>query len=171
MIAYFGGRLAPPQAFWWLGAGLAVGAAGSFLPAPLRALLLAAGVLSAVMALVLRIRNREEIGAAETPSGNAPISELSPRAREIFKRLPDPLMLLDEAGRIILANPASAAAGTATLEGNHVSAVWRTPGLLEAIDGTARQGAASPHSLLSRYGCRWSTTIRPMSSARTMVRV
>jgi two-component system phosphate regulon sensor histidine kinase PhoR len=141
MAGQAGDRVALNGGLWWLAGGLAVGAAAYLLlvsDAP--------GVLAGACALVLALafatgrRRGERRTDANRAGADVTDSELSPRAREIFEHLPDPLMLLDEANRVILANAAMAAvAGTDTWR-KHVSAVLRTPALLEAIERTAATG-------------------------------
>src|SRR5579862_6194148 len=127
-------RLVVGEGLWWLAAGLAAGAALFMLNAPYAPeLLIVAGVLSAIAALALARRNDE--GSAVTPN-NSDVgpATLPPRAREMLERLPDPLMLLDESSRVVLANDAMRAfVGTDAIN-KHVSAVVRTPALLEAIE-------------------------------------
>ncbi len=66
---------------------------------------------------------------------------LSPLAREGFERLPDPLMILDVSSRVLFANaPMRAIVGPEPL-GKHVSAMFRTPTVLDAI---ARANAGEP---------------------------
>jgi two-component system phosphate regulon sensor histidine kinase PhoR len=55
-------------------------------------------------------------------------------AREVMQYLDDPLLLLDAAGRIVFANRAAEAVVGMDAERKHISAVLRTPELLEAIE-------------------------------------
>src|SRR5579862_8979349 len=138
-------RLVVGEGLWWLAAGLAAGAALFMLNAPYAPeLLIVAGVLSAIAALALARRNDE--GSAVTPN-NSDVgpATLPPRAREMLERLPDPLMLLDESNRIVLANNAMRAFVGTDANNKHVSAVVRTPALLEAIERTGT--TAQPQSV------------------------
>lgn len=134
-------RLALKQGLWWLCTGLVAGAAVFLLPAGLApALLVGVCIIVAGAALAIGAQKREERAAAIAQAGESMGSALPPRAREILERLPDPLMLLDEANRVILCNNAMVAViGTDTYN-KHVSAVLRTPALLEAIERTAATG-------------------------------
>ncbi|HLY04309.1 MAG TPA: ATP-binding protein [Rhizomicrobium sp.] len=133
-------RLALGQRLCWLAGGFAIGAALLLLRAPYAPeLLVVAGLLSVAFGLGLSRRSEEATTAA---SNGAEVSgtALPPRAREMLERLPDPLMLLDESNRVVLANAAmTALVGTET-RNKHVSAVLRTPALLEAIERTALTG-------------------------------
>ncbi|HEX4078343.1 MAG TPA: ATP-binding protein [Rhizomicrobium sp.] len=141
MVRSFRERVALGQGLWWLSAGVLAGAVACLAGArSAPELLLAAGVLGAIGAVALGARKREERGAASAPGGTSSTSELSPRAREILERLPDPLMLLDEASRVILANSAMVAVVGTDTQRKHVSSVLRTPALLEAIERTAATG-------------------------------
>jgi two-component system, OmpR family, phosphate regulon sensor histidine kinase PhoR len=134
-------RVALGQGLWWLSAGILAGAAVCLEAArSAPEFLLAAGVLGVVGAVALGARKKDDGTSASTPGGISTSSDISPRAREILERLPDPIMLLDEASRVILANSAMVAvAGTDTLR-KHISSVVRTPVLLEAIERTAATG-------------------------------
>jgi two-component system phosphate regulon sensor histidine kinase PhoR len=140
MAPFFGERFALREGLWWLAAGFAVGAAGFLLrPSYAFVLLITACALSAVIALALRRRHEQQVPAtpegAENRNGALPL-----RAREMLERLPDPLMLLDESNRIVLANNAMTAFVGTDAQDKHVSAVLRTPSLLEAIERTAATG-------------------------------
>ena len=74
------------------------------------------------------------IAARENPQ------PLSPLARAVIEKLPAPVMLLDEAKRVILVNGAMRALVGADAEMRHVSAVLRNPAVLAAIDHTADDG-------------------------------
>lgn len=122
------------EGFLWLGAGLACGAAVLLLGIPYApAVLLGAGLLSMGAALVLTRRDGGD--AAATPnSSETGTTALPSRAREMLERLPDPLMLLDESNRVVLANTAMRALVGTEANNKNVSAVLRTPALLEAIE-------------------------------------
>lgn len=141
MTGRIGGRIAPRRGLLWLAGGFGVGAALSLTRPDYTPEILAGACLFALAVALAsglhRGERRTATGQTDTDSADA---EISPRAREIFERLPDPLMLLDEANRITLANTAMmTVAGTDTWR-KHVSAVLRTPGLLEAIERTAATG-------------------------------
>ena len=135
-------RLAAGEGLWWLAAGLAFAAALFLLHAPYAPeLLIVAGLLSAAVALVLSRRNEEELAAAPN-AGEIGGTALPSRAREMLERLPDPLMLLDQSNRVFLANAAMTALVGTDANNKHVSAVLRTPAVLEAIERTAVTGQA-----------------------------
>jgi two-component system, OmpR family, phosphate regulon sensor histidine kinase PhoR len=134
-------RFAVRQGPWWLCAGLLAGVAALFMPpsyAP--GLLIGACVIIAAAALALGAQRREGGATASIQSGSPAATVLPPKAREILERLPDPLMLLDEANRLVLANNAMVAVIGTDTHSKHVSAVLRTPALLEAIERTTATG-------------------------------
>ena len=55
-------------------------------------------------------------------------------AREVFECMDDPLLILDLAGRVVFANRASQTLVGAEAERKRISAVLRTPEVLEAVD-------------------------------------
>src|SRR5438552_2767032 len=137
MAPHLGERLALREGLWWLAAGLATGAAGFLLrPSHASVLLITACALSAMVALAL-MRRQEQVLASPGNGTEIGNTGLPPRAREMLERLPDPLMLLDESNRIVLANHAMTALVGTDANNKHVSAVLRTPSLLEAIEQTA----------------------------------
>jgi two-component system phosphate regulon sensor histidine kinase PhoR len=71
------------------------------------------------------------------------IATLPSLARDILERLPDPLMLMDVSGRVILANGAMRGVVGVDAERKHVSAILRTPPVLEALRNTAATGEPS----------------------------
>jgi two-component system phosphate regulon sensor histidine kinase PhoR len=76
---------------------------------------------------------------APAPSGSAGLT-LPPAAAEIFEHLPDPILLLDPAGRVLFANRSMRAVIGLDAQKKHVSAVFRTPVVLQAIERTAATG-------------------------------
>jgi two-component system, OmpR family, phosphate regulon sensor histidine kinase PhoR len=135
-------RVALREGLWWLSGGLAAGSIACAIDIPhTPEILLGACVFSAVLAFTTRTRRAGEGGTGSSLSDDSvdPVL-LPPRARDLLERLPDPLMLLDETSRVILANRAMAAVvGTGTRR-KHVSAVLRTPSVLQAIERTAATG-------------------------------
>ena len=67
-------------------------------------------------------------------------TELPQVARDVFEGLPDPLMLVGSAGRIVFANGAMRALVGTGVERKQVSAVLRTPAVLQAVERTAESG-------------------------------
>ena len=65
---------------------------------------------------------------------------LSPLAREMLERLPDPLLLVNGGDRVLFANGAMREVIGVGVERKHISAVLRTPAVLEALQRTARTG-------------------------------
>ena len=71
-----------------------------------------------------------------------PEAQIPEAAREILEAIVDPLLLLDAGGRILFANRASELLIRPGAAGKHLSAVLRTPELLEAIDRVQSGGEA-----------------------------
>lgn len=97
----------------------------------------------AVVAGLLTARARPDLVASARSAGEASRSALPPLAREIFEHLPDPLMLLDSGGRVLFANGAMRTALGVATENKHVSALLRTPAVLESIERTSTTGEPS----------------------------
>ena len=127
--------------FWCIALG-AVAALAALHALPSIGLWLLAGVVVAAAFLFSLLSNRaghssDTVAAAQS---DRMVGLLPPLAREVLERLPDPLMLLDTAGRVIFANKAMMAVVGTDTHRKHVSAVLRTPAVLQAIDRTAASG-------------------------------
>jgi two-component system phosphate regulon sensor histidine kinase PhoR len=76
--------------------------------------------------------------AVPNPAANIPpvrdAGSLPDSAREIFECIDDPLLILDLAGRVVFANRASQTLVGAEAERKRISAVLRTPEVLEAVE-------------------------------------
>jgi two-component system phosphate regulon sensor histidine kinase PhoR len=126
---------------WCLAAGLAAGASATVLPQPYAVSILVGGILASGFAAILLGGRTAQVDSAIAASRGDPASALlPPRAREIFERLPDPFMLLDVSGRVIFANKAMVAVIGTDTHKKHVSAVLRTPAVLQAVQRTASSG-------------------------------
>jgi two-component system phosphate regulon sensor histidine kinase PhoR len=127
------------QVSWGVAAGLAV--SGLLLPHVPRngiAIVLSAAALAALFALVA---GRQLHGRIEnTSAANADPDALPPLAREVFERLPDPLLLLDASGRVVFANKRMADAVGTDPQKKPISAVLRMPAVLHAIERTVATG-------------------------------
>jgi two-component system phosphate regulon sensor histidine kinase PhoR len=77
---------------------------------------------------------------AQAADGATAASVLPRIAREVFEGLPDPLLLAQQSGRVVFANRAMRALIGIGAEDKHVSAVLRTPGILQAVERTAATG-------------------------------
>ena len=127
------------SAFFWLAAGLGLaGAVALAWPASAPWMLFAAALCFA-LALFLGSSRRnadDQVTAAKT---NAALG-LPALAREVFERLPDPLMLVELSGRVVFANTAMTAVAGIDTQNKHISAVLRTPQVWQAIERTALTG-------------------------------
>jgi two-component system, OmpR family, phosphate regulon sensor histidine kinase PhoR len=102
-----------------------------------------AGLAAATFAaaLIAGVRHRNPISQAAVTGARADL--LPPLAREVFAQLPDPLMLLDASGRVIFANSAMGSVVGLDAQHKHVSAVWRTPAVLHAVERTMATGEST----------------------------
>jgi len=128
-------------AFVWLATGL--GCAGLIAlawPSAAPYMLLAAALCFALALFVGSRRRNDDAQVAAAKSDPALVLGLPALAREVFERLPDPLMLVDVSGRVVFANTAmTQVAGTDT-QNKRVSAVLRTPQVWQAVERTALTG-------------------------------
>jgi two-component system phosphate regulon sensor histidine kinase PhoR len=106
---------------------------------------IAFGLLAIAALIVQAIVARNRINAMGSADGHSQsdISALPPLAREVLERIPDPLMLMDVSGRVILANRAMRDVVGIDAERKHISAIIRTPAVLDTIRKTASTGETS----------------------------
>ena len=97
----------------------------------------------AVVVTAVAIRTRPLLDQTNRAPGQSDIAALPPLAREVLERLPDPLMLIDAMGRVMLVNRAMRGVIGVNAERKHVSALLRTPGVLEAIRRTSESGESA----------------------------
>jgi two-component system phosphate regulon sensor histidine kinase PhoR len=119
-------------AFFWLAAGLGLaGAVALAFPyyAPWT-LFLAALCLIAAFLAGSRAHNVDDTVTAAKAD---PVLGLPALARDVFERLPDPLMLVDGAGRVMFSNRAMTAVVGTDTQNKRVSAVLRTPQVWLAV--------------------------------------
>jgi len=127
--------------FWCIALGAVAALAALHVLPSLGLWLVAAAAIAAALLFSL-MRNRAERNGATVDAAKSDqmLALLPPLAREVLERLPDPLMLLDSSGRVIFANKAMVAVVGTDTQKKHVSAVLRTPAVLQAIDRTAASG-------------------------------
>jgi len=129
------------RAAWGLALGIAAGALLMTSHVPQRAIVTAACAAGAV-ALAL-LAGRMLSGRVESTSlsgGDPNAAALTPLARELFERLPDPLLLLDASGRVVFANTGMANAVGTDPQRKPITAVLRVPAVLAAIERTLQTG-------------------------------
>jgi len=129
---------------WSAVAGLAVGAV-VFALFGITGAWVAFGVLTAaaIFVTIFVTQLRPMSGDISGASSHSDIAALPSLARDILERLPDPLMMMDVSGRVILANGAMRGVVGVDAERKHVSAILRTPPVLEALRNTATTGEPS----------------------------
>lgn len=144
MILRLRAGLSLPEELWWLAAGLIAGAAAFLLPVSIApGLLVAAGAFCIAAGFALGARQNTDGSIPHAHNSDSASAALPPRAREVLERLPDPLILLDETSRVVLANAAMVSVVGTDTQNKHVSAVLRIPALLGAVEHTAATGEAS----------------------------
>ena len=100
-------------------------------------------IAAAIVAGIVAERMRPRVSGAIATDANSSLAVLPPMAREIFEALPNPFMLLDASGRVLLANKAMRGVIGTGAEKKHVSSLLRTPPVLEAIARTTTTGEAT----------------------------
>jgi two-component system phosphate regulon sensor histidine kinase PhoR len=134
------------RGLWLLAGGLAAGAVAVWFAGVHGAWVVGAGAALAAAVAMFGQRRRERREAAKIPPATGANLMLLPGpAREIFERLPDPFLLLDASGRVIFANAAMNTVLGMDAQKKNVSAVLRTPAVLQAIQHT--QGSGEPASV------------------------
>ena len=125
---------------WWLAAaGLAAGGIVAGLGGRAALWLVLAAALAVSLAAAQMRRREARRAAVQTPAGTVALN-LPAGAPQVFEQLPDPLLLLDAGGRVIFANKAMRAVVGFDAQKKHVSAVLRTPSVLQAVERTAETG-------------------------------
>src|ERR1700754_38460 len=129
-------RIAWPLAAGMLAAVLLVTAFGTHL-AWIAFVLVA---FAALFASGVAVRMRPAFDPSGSGRDDASASGVPPLARDVFERLPDPLMLLGGSERAICVTRAMRAVIGVDAERKHVSALLRTPSVLAAIRRSAARG-------------------------------
>ncbi|MEI9994809.1 MAG: ATP-binding protein [Rhizomicrobium sp.] len=104
------------------------------------AIVVAGGIAVALLVSFIARQGRLHLLEQRAELGDPGKSALSPLAREVLAHLPDPLMLLDPAGRVLFANAAMYTVIGVAPENKHVSLLLRTPSVLEAIAHSTATG-------------------------------
>jgi two-component system phosphate regulon sensor histidine kinase PhoR len=129
------------SALYGLAAGLAIGGLLIASALPDRGFIaIGLAVLAFVAAIVFGFQVQRRRPIASVMAAVSGTEMPPPLAREIFAQLPDPLMLLDASGRVLFANAAMASVVGLDAQEKHVSAVWRAPAVLQAIQRTLETG-------------------------------
>ena len=134
------GSLVGAGVFAWLG----VSGMWVVLPA-----LVTAAVVASILAGRIRPAAKKDIA-----NGDPALPVLSPLAREVLERLPDPLMLVDTSGRVLFANRAMREVIGVGAERKHVSSLLRTPAVLEALARTSASGVRNSWLALAMKSTR-----------------
>ena len=126
--------------FWTAAAGLAAGIAVRYGLGQTGLWVGLGAAVGAAFAGVIPNRSTPSTEAGPATEHDPLSAALTPLARSLFEDLPDPLMLLDLSGRVLFANRPMRLIVGAGVERKHVSAVLRTPSVLEAIGQTVASG-------------------------------
>ena len=114
------------------------------MPAPYAPTILLAGIVaSGFAALIVGGTRAIESRSIAVAGGTVSASLIPARVGEVLERLPDPFMLLDDAGRVIFTNKAMVSIIGTDTQRKHVSAVLRTPAVLRSVERTATTGEAT----------------------------
>ncbi len=130
------------------GAALLGGLAGAATDPGPAAPAIGAAAAAALAAALLARRRPVEARPPSAPVHRPPPEGLPARGlapgigRLALERLPTPLLLIDEAGRIVYANPAARVLFERLREGEHYSMSFRAPGFLDALEGALAAGGA-----------------------------
>jgi len=137
------------RTLWAIAAALIAGAAIYAWLGP-QALIFAV-VVTSVAAISAGIGERPHKRSAEPAAGAAgdELSIISPLARELLERLPDPLMLINGGEKVLVANTAMRDVVGVNVERKHVSAVLRNPAVLDALSKTAATGVSGAVEFVS----------------------
>jgi len=129
------------RGLWLLAGGLALGVGAVWFAGVHGAWIAGVGAAIAAAAAMFGQRRRELREAAKAPPATAANMILAPGpVRDIFERLPDPLLLLEPSGRVIFANAAMNSVLGMEAQKKNVSTVLRTPVVLQAVERTAATG-------------------------------
>jgi two-component system phosphate regulon sensor histidine kinase PhoR len=119
---------------------MAAGVASTF-PSPYSwTTIIAATGLCSLAGLLLGSGKQKQSGDVATSGAHGATGLIPPRVAEVLERLPDPFMLLDDAGRVIFANKAMVVVVGTDTQRKHVSSVLRTPAVLQSVQRTAATG-------------------------------
>src|SRR4051794_6257765 len=141
-------RAALGGAFAFLAAGLLAGALIATLAGGLAWWLIAIAI---AVALTLAFGTIRRVNVRVRASENTEQPPALPvLAREILEAVPDPLLLVDDCGRVLFANRAMAAVAGTEAERKPVSAVLRVPAVLEAIERTSETGESADAEFIER---------------------
>ena len=102
-----------------------------------------AGVAALAVVVSIATLGMRPARSADPAADASAVPGLPAMAREVFERLPDPLMLIDATGRVTFANRAMHGVIGIDAERKHVSALLRTPSVLEAVRRTMATGETS----------------------------
>ena len=101
---------------------------------------IALGLGAVAAGAALFAANSEPRAVIDLRTGEASAALIPAIAPDVFEHLPDPLMLLDAGGRVVFANAAMVSVIGGGFARKHVSALLRTPSLLEAVERTTASG-------------------------------
>jgi two-component system, OmpR family, phosphate regulon sensor histidine kinase PhoR len=153
------------RAALWLIVAVAVIMASLVLIAGLSKTFALIGFVSFVASVVLLPRPDGEqalVAAAETATSS---SRRASAMHVMAEALPDPVLLLDQAGQVLFCNAPARGLFASLREGSHISSVIRTPEFLDAVSAAPDRGRAVTVTYAERVpvGRRMAATVAPLT--------
>jgi two-component system phosphate regulon sensor histidine kinase PhoR len=127
---------------WAAAAGLVVGGAVIFWLGTKGLWFIGLAIAAAAVAASIAANRPPSRKSEDSESVQSSLPVLTPLAHELLEQLPDPLMLVDRDGRVVSANRAMREVIGVHGERKHVSALLRTPAVLEALARSQDTGEA-----------------------------
>jgi two-component system phosphate regulon sensor histidine kinase PhoR len=100
-------------------------------------------VALALIVTAFSARTGPALDRTDRAQGGSDLSLLPPMARDVFECLPDPLLLVDASDRVLFANRAMRGVVGVDAERKHISALFRTPSVLDALKRAMTSGESS----------------------------
>ena len=123
------------------------------------------GFLSFVASVVLLPRQDAEQALAGPAQRPASSSRQASAMYVMAEALPDPVILLDQAGQVLFCNAPARGLFASLREGSHISSAIRTPEFLDAVSAAPDRGRAVTVTYAERVpvGRRMAATVAPLT--------
>jgi two-component system phosphate regulon sensor histidine kinase PhoR len=121
--------------------------------------------VSFVASVMLLPRQEAEPALASELRHAAVSARTSLAMQTLAEALPDPVILLDQAGQVLFCNAAARGLFTSLRESSHISSVIRTPEFLDAVSAAPERGRAVTVTYAERVpvGRRMAATVAPLN--------